>query len=80
MGFKQKYIKAKEREAYKKFWNISDEKARQLTKEIHILLEKELATDGRFIRLSDAHHFYHSYFSKENCIIVSVSTKEKYFE
>ena len=78
--FKNNYIKKEERTVYNKLWNLSDEKSRQLTKEIGNLLGDRLAIDGRFIHVSDALHFYHSYFSTGNCIVVSVSTTEKYFE
>lgn len=78
--FENSYITSEERNNYKKQWNLSDEKAGKLTGEIDNLLGKKLGVDGRFLRLSDARHFYNSYFSGENCILVSVSAKDKYFE
>ena len=78
--FINNYITAQERDAYKKLWNLTEEKITQLTKEISFLLEKGLAVDGCFSRLSDARYFYDSFFSGENSILVSVSTKEKYWE
>lgn len=78
--FQNDYIGQEERDAYRKRWGFSDEKNLELEKEIGVLLKKGLAEDGRFQRLSDARHFYDSYFSKGNCILVSVSTREKYFD
>lgn len=78
--FTNNYTDAKERDAYKKLWNLSGEKAQQLSKEINGLFGNGLDTDGRFTCLSDARRFYDSYFSNGNCIIVSVSSEEKYFD
>lgn len=78
--FQNDYIGQKERDAYRKRWGFSDEKAMELEREIGVLLKKGLAEDGCFQRLSDARHFYDSYFSKGSCILVSVSTREKYFD
>ena len=74
------YIKTEERDEYKRIWNLNEERAEKLINEISDLLGENLAVDGRFSRLSDACHFYDSYFNKENCVIVSVSTKDRYFE
>lgn len=74
------YIKATERDEYKRIWNLNDEKAKLLKEEIGVLLETELDVDGRFRHLSNARHFYDTYFAEGNCIIISVSTEEKYFE
>ena len=56
--FTNNYADAKERDAYKKLWNLSGEKAQQLSKEINGLFGNGLDTDGRFIRLSDVRRFY----------------------
>lgn len=78
--FQNDHIGQKERDAYKKRWGFSDEKALELEQEIGVLFGKRLAEDGRFQYLSDARYFYDSSFSKGNCILVSVSTSEEYFD
>lgn len=78
--FANDYVTSKESEEYRKFWNISDEKQEKLTKEIGNLLGKRLEVDGRFTHFLDARRFYEEYFSKGNCIIVSLSTTERYFD
>lgn len=78
--FQNNHIGQKERDVYKKRWGFSDEKALELEQEIGELFGKGLAEDGRFQCLSDARYFYDSSFSKGNCILVSVSTSEKYFD
>lgn len=77
--FQNSYVSEKDRDAYKKRWNLDAEKAESLIKETGTLFDRTLSADGRFVSLSDARHFYDSFFSK-NCILVSVSAEEKYFE
>lgn len=54
--------------------------AEAIRSEICNLLEKKLAVDGRFLCLEDARHFYQTYFSETNSMIVSVSTTEAFYD
>lgn len=78
--FHNKYISQKEREDYRKRWKLSEKGNGELVANLGSLFGKGLYEDGRFVDLEDARNFYHSYFSGENCMLVSLSTKEKYFE
>ncbi len=59
--FQNDYIPQKERDLYKAVWELDEEKSARLIRDIHRLLGKELANDGRFARLSDARYFYDTY-------------------
>lgn len=78
--FQNKYISQKEREDYRKRWKLSEKGTGELVANLSSLFGKGLYEDGRFVNLEVARYFYHSYFSGENCMLVSLSTKEKYFE
>lgn len=68
-----------ERMEYHKKWNITEEKAVMLQKDIHSLFEKSLAIDGRFLNLEDAKRIREKYFDDNKCAIISVSmTEENY--
>ncbi len=78
--FQNSYVSEEERNAYKRRWNLEDEKAGDFIRETGALLGSRLACDGRFSSLSDARRFYDSFFAKGDCILVSVSAEEKYFK
>ena len=60
--------------------NITEEKAIELQKDIHSIFESCLAIDGRFLNLEDAKKIREKYFTTSECMIVSVSTTEEYYE
>lgn len=69
-----------ERIEYHEKWNITEEKAIELQKDIHSIFESCLAIDGRFLNLEDAKKIREKYFTTSECMIVSVSTTEEYYE
>lgn len=69
----------KERVEYYKKWNINEEKANMLQKEIDSMFESRLEIDGRFSNFEDAKKICENYFDTNRCKIVSVSTKEEYY-
>lgn len=60
--------------------NWKEEQCEAIRLEIADLFERGLAIDGRFWKLSDAKHFYQTYFAEANCILVSVSTTEEFYD
>ena len=72
--------RGKERTEYHKKWNINEEKALMLQDDIHSMFERCLAIDGRFSNLEDAKRIREEYFNENTCVIVSVSTTEKYYK
>ena len=51
-----------------------------MQKDIHSIFESCLAIDGRFLNLEDAKKNREKYFTTSECMIVSVSTTEEYYE
>ena len=68
-----------ERVEYLNKWNINEEKAILLENDINSMFENSLAIDGRFLHLSDAKRICEKYFDSNQCVIVSVSTTEEYY-
>lgn len=56
-----------------------EEQLEAIRLEITDLFESGLAIDGRFRNMSDAQHFYQTYFAEANCVLVSVSTTEEFY-
>lgn len=69
-----------EKEEYRRYWSLDNDKSKRLTDDIGKLFEKKLAIDGRFMCLSDAQYFYNTYFSSRNCMVVSLSSTGEYVE
>lgn len=70
----------KERVEYHQKWNISEEKAVKLQKDIGSMFERCLSIDGRFLKLEDAKRICEEYYDTNRCVIVSVSTTEAYYK
>ncbi len=70
----------KQRKNYRGKYQLNEQNIKQLEEDIGRLFEKDLAIDGRFRELEDANHFYNTYFSRSDCLIVSLSTTEEYWK
>lgn len=73
-------VSTESKDAYRKKWNLADDKSLLLQRDIEKILERSLAIDGRFLNLSDAAYFCKTYFDNASCRVVSVSTTEKYYD
>lgn len=69
-----------ERIGYREKWNINDNKVIMLQNDIHNMFQNSLAIDGRFLNLEDAQKICTNYFDTNKCVIVSISTTEKYYK
>lgn len=69
-----------DKKEYRNVLKLDDTKLSLLQDEIGRLFEKDIAIDGRFLNKEDAQYLCETYFSALNCIVVSVSTTEEYFE
>lgn len=70
----------KERIEYREKWDINEDKAIVLQKDIYSMFQSCLAIDGRFLNLEDARKICTNYFDTNKCVIVSVSTTEEYYK
>lgn len=70
----------KERIEYQEKWDINEDKAVMLQRDIQSMFQKRLAIDGRFLSLDDARKICADFFDANKCIIVSVSTTEEYYK
>lgn len=70
----------KERIEYQEKWDINEDKAVILQRNIQSMFQKRLAIDGRFLSLDDARKICADFFDADKCIIVSVSTTEEYYK
>ena len=69
-----------DKKEYRSVLKLDDAEFNLLQDEIGCLFGKGIAVDGRFVHKEDAQHFCEDYFSQLDCIIVSVSTTEEYYE